>query len=172
MEIPISGKYGAGKVLLIDEEDLALLQGRSVFMTCNRKGSGGRYPAIWLNGTTIYVHRLVAVAMGLSGEIDHENRDKCDARRCNLREVTSSQNQRNQGLATNNTSRLKGVSWYKRSGKWQVHIWVKGRHEYLGVFTCKFEAARAYDRRALEVEPIHAATNLSLGLLPESLCQS
>jgi hypothetical protein len=167
MEIQISGKNGAGKVLLIDEGDVELLEGRSVFMD---KLKRGMYPTIKLNGKKMKVHKVIAKAMGLSGEIDHVNRDKCDARRQNLRAVTRSQNMLNNGLATPNKSGLKGVSWDKRYKKWTAQIQVKGSKEWLGYFTCKFAAARAYDHRALEVEPSHAATNASLGRLPDTLC--
>jgi AP2 domain/HNH endonuclease len=168
MEIQISGKHGEGKVLIIDDEDLALLQDKSVFMTGGSRRESYMYPNIWLNGANMAVHKIVAEAMGLKGEIDHENRNRCDSRRKNLREATARQNQRNQGLATHNTSGLKGVSFHKVAGRWCSRIMVNGRKEWLGYFNCPFEAARAYDRRALEVDPIHAATNLSLGLLPES----
>jgi AP2 domain len=171
MEIQISGKHGAGKVLLIDEGDVGLLQGKSVFMSGSLRGEDGSYPAIYLKGRNTQVHRIIGEAMGLRGDIDHENRDKCDARRQNLREATTSQNKRNQGLTTLNKSGLKGVSWDKSKGKWKAQISARGRVENLGRFTCKFEAAKAYDRRALEVDPIHASTNLSLGLFPDTLCQ-
>jgi HNH endonuclease/AP2 domain len=165
MEIPISGKHGEGLNLLIDDGDVALLQGKSAWMS--GKGVNG-YPSVTLkNGKKAYVHRLVAAAMGLSGQIDHVNRDKCDARRQNLREATGSQNQRNCGLRKHNTSGLKGVIWCKSHQKWKAHIGFEGVRTHIGHFNCKFEAARAYDRKALELHPIHAATNFSLGLLPE-----
>jgi HNH endonuclease/AP2 domain len=170
MEIQISGKNGAGKVLLIDEGDVGLLQGKPVYMTGSLRGKDYLYPTIALKGRGMQVHKVIAKAMGLSGEIDHVNRDKCDARRQNLRAVTRSQNMRNNGLTTPNKSGLKGVSWDKRYKKWRAQIQVKGRKEWLGYFTCKFAAARVYDHRALEVEPIHAATNASLGRLPDTPC--
>jgi AP2 domain len=162
MEIAITGKHGVGKTMLIDDEDVALLQGKSVFMV------GDMYPAIYLNGRAILVHKIVAEYIGLSGGITHENRNKLDNRRQNLRGATASQNGRNCGVRVDNTSGLKGISWCKSRGKWEARLRVDGRKENLGYFTCKFAAARAYDKRALEVDPIHAATNLSLGLLPES----
>jgi HNH endonuclease/AP2 domain len=168
MEIQINGKHGAGKVLLIDNDGVALLQGKLVYMGGSSKHPGYMYPVITLNGRLMYVHKIIAESMGLSGEIDHINRDKCDARRQNLREATASQNQRNQGVRMDSTSKLKGVSWQKAAGKWQSLIQGNGRREHLGYFTCKFAAARAYDRRALELDPVYATTNLSMGLLPES----
>jgi HNH endonuclease/AP2 domain len=168
MEIAISGKHGVGRVLLIDEEDLTLLEGRSIYMMGGSRRQSYMYPAIWINGRSRAIHKIVAESIGLKGEIDHINRNRCDTRRGNLREATTRQNQRNQGLAIHNSSGLKGVSWHKRRGKWNSRIQVNGRKEWLGYFTCPFAAARAYDKRALEVDPLHAATNLSLGLLPES----
>jgi AP2 domain len=169
MEIPISGRYGIGKTLLIDEDDVVLLQGRSVWMHGTSGGEDNGYPSIKLNSKIVAVHRLVAASMGLSGQIDHENRDTCDSRRSNLREATPTQNGRNRGMQGHNTSGLKGVSWDKAQQKWRAVIRVEGVLSHLGRFNCPFEAARAYDRKALEVDPIYAETNFSLGLLPE--CQ-
>jgi hypothetical protein len=162
MEIAISGKNGLGKVLLIDDEDAELLQGKSVFM------QGDMYPSIYLDGRAVLFHKIIAESMGLIGDIIHVNRNKCDARRQNLRGVTASQNGRNCGVRVDNTSGLKGISWCKSRGRWEARLRFNGRKEHLGYFTCKFAAAKAYDRRALELDPIQAVTNLSLGLLPES----
>jgi hypothetical protein len=162
MEITISGKRGLGKTMLLDEEDLELLQGKSVFMV------GDGYPSIYLNGRARLVHKIVAEHIGLSGVIRHYNRNKLDNRRQNLRGTTASQNGRSCGVRVDNKSRVKGVSWSQARGKWEARLRVDGRKENLGYFTCPFEAGRAYDHRALEIDPIHAVTNLSLGLLPES----
>ncbi|GFR42137.1 hypothetical protein Agub_g2983, partial [Astrephomene gubernaculifera] len=50
-----------------------------------------------------------------------------------------------------------GVSQYKRTGRWEAHIWDsgdstgsgKGRQLHLGSFLTAKQAARAYDRAAL-----------------------
>lgn len=92
------------------------------------------------------MHRLV-----LSGPVvDHVNRSGLDNRRANLRAASRSQNAMNQASRANTSSRYKGVSWDKYARKWDVRIRAKGRQLRLGRFTSELEAARAYDRAAIE----------------------
>jgi hypothetical protein len=58
------------------------------------------------------------------------------------------------------SSRYKGVSWHKRSGKWQAGIRVNGRTIFLGCFADELAAARAYNRAALKYFRDFAALNL------------
>lgn len=83
-------------------------------------------------------------------EIDHINQNPSDNRICNLRECTHSQNLANVGLLSNNTSGLRGVYWQKQKERWRAQIKIKQKSFHLGLFTCKYEAARAYNEKALE----------------------
>lgn len=67
-------------------------------------------------------------------QIDHANRNKLDNRIENLRLATISQNQHNKNIQKNNTSGIKGVSWYKRLKKWQVQIMVNKKSIHFGHF--------------------------------------
>jgi AP2 domain len=42
-------------------------------------------------------------------------------------------------------SRYKGVSWSKTVNKWRSRIMIDGHENYLGVFSCEEDAAKAYD---------------------------
>ena len=55
----------------------------------------------------------------------------------------------NRGLQSNSTSGFKGVSNCK--GKWQAHIKLNGKKINLGTYVHKEVAARAYDKKAMEL---------------------
>ena len=78
--------------------------------------------------------------------IDHINRLKWDNRLNNLRIVSNSLNIRNRGLNKNNSSGIKGVSYYKNS--WSVELYSNGMR-YKGKFDTFLEAC-VY-RRKLEL---------------------
>ena len=54
-------------------------------------------------------------------------------------------------LSVNNTSGFRGVSYHKRTGKWEAYLLVHGVRMYLGVFISKEEAARVRDEKAKDV---------------------
>jgi len=87
----------------------------------------------------IQMHRVILdVPDGLHG--DHIDGNGINNRRSNLRIATLSQNQHNIRIARNNTSGFKGVSWSKKSGKWQAKIKLNGKNQHLGLFD-EIEAA-------------------------------
>ena len=55
-------------------------------------------------------------------EIDHIKRNKRDNRIRRLREASSQCQKRNIGIAKNNTSGVKGVSWYTKKKRWCAEI--------------------------------------------------
>lgn len=100
-----------------------------------------------INGRLFPSHRIVwAMHYGKwpDGEIDHINGVKTDNRIGNLRTATRSENEWNKGKQTNNTSGLKGVSFCKRTGRWQAQIQHKGKQIHLGRFTTPEDAHAAY----------------------------
>ena len=40
------------------------------------------------------------------------------------------------------SSKYRGVTYYRRTGRWESHIWDEGRQVYLGGFETEIEAAR------------------------------
>jgi len=80
--------------------------------------------------------------------IDHINRDGCDNRIINLREVTARQQSANTGMSKANTSGVKGVSFLKDKGKWRASMNVDGKKTNLGTFATIQEATAA--RKAAE----------------------
>ncbi len=96
-------------------------------------------------------------------DVDHINSNGLDNRRANLRLATRSQNLRNSRLPKSNTSGFKGV--WKQGDNWVASIRVEGKTRCLGTFLAPEDAARAYDRSAIEIAGEFARTNADMGLL-------
>lgn len=83
-------------------------------------------------------------------EVDHKNGDSLDNRKCNLRLCTATQNRVSfRSKNEKYSSKYRGVS--KHRNKWLAQIGIKGKASYIGVFSDPIEAARARDKKALEV---------------------
>jgi hypothetical protein len=143
-EIPLSGKNGAGKFILVDDEDYAWLSQYRWYWSESRTGF---HIHTQIEGRRQEIHRLILPTEAQT--VDHRNRNRLDNRRCNLRPATFSQNQANRDRLRNNTSGYKGVHWLKAIQRYQTRIKYCRKLRYLGVFDCIREAARNYDVFAL-----------------------
>lgn len=95
---------------------------------------------------------------------DHINRDRLDNRRFNLRNVTSSQNNRNASLSARNTSGYKGVSWCKKSKRFRTSLYLDGKMRWKDFKDARM-AALEYDLFVTEHFGEYALTNKKLGLI-------
>ena len=104
---------------------------------------------------TCKVHKLVANALLQNPEnklcVDHKNNDRLDNNIKNLRFATHRENNRNRSLSSNNTSGIKGISWYKRDEKWSAHIKVNGKKIHIGYFENIQDAHKARQLKANEL---------------------
>lgn len=82
-------------------------------------------------------------------QVDHIYHDTLDNRRSNLRICTPSENSRNTRSLRESSSTYKGVSFFRRNGKWRSTIWYNGKQVSLGYFFNEIEAAKAYDKASL-----------------------
>jgi len=69
------------------------------------------------------------------------------------------------------TSRYRGVTKHRRSGRWESHIWVaaKGKQIYLGGYELEEHAASAYDVARLKIKGRAARTNFDMSKYEEIL---
>ncbi|KAL3526799.1 hypothetical protein ACH5RR_011455 [Cinchona calisaya] len=69
------------------------------------------------------------------------------------------------------SSQYRGVTFYRRTGRWESHIWDCGKQVYLGGFDTAHAAARAYDRAAIKFRGVEADINFSIADYEDDLKQ-
>jgi hypothetical protein len=160
-----------GKVALIDDEDFDRVSQYTWF--CRAEGYAARgYVAGYRDPTQPhsknsnqiikieYLHRfLMKPPDGMT--VNHINGNRLDDRRCNLRICTKMESSRNRKAVTPGLGRKRRGRWSKFKGvcylrgkenvsRWRAQIHVGGRVFYGGHHRTAEEAARAYDRLAIQ----------------------
>ncbi|GMI68816.1 FLOWER 1, FLORAL MUTANT 2, APETALA 2 [Hibiscus trionum] len=69
------------------------------------------------------------------------------------------------------SSQYRGVTFYRRTGRWESHIWDCGKQVYLGGFDTAHAAARAYDRAAIKFRGLEADINFTIADYKDDLKQ-
>ena len=101
-----------------------------------------------------HLHRLLGIVfMGATkGQlIDHVDGIPSNNNLSNLRVCSPSENVYNSRPSKGGYSKFKGVSFFKKSGKWSAGIRIDGKQTYLGCFDTEIEAAKAYEEKAKEI---------------------
>jgi len=134
--------------------------GLFTWLVDRKKAKKGTHPTYTNHGyiciridTVLYgAHRLAWLYVHGSmpkEQLDHINRDRMDNRIDNLREVTAGQNRMNMGMKTTNTSGYTGVSWNKRTQRWEANIKANGKRIGLGHHKDILDAHNAYQAAKL-----------------------
>ena len=105
-----------------------------------------------IKGKRYRIHRLIFLYHHgyMPTQTDHINGIRDDNRISNLRDVSVSENNKNQKIPCNNTSGHMGVTWDKARKKWLAHIMVCKKAINLGRFKDIDDAITA--RKAGEIQ--------------------
>lgn len=136
---------------IIDESDFDLVSKYKWLAHQHKKGAtwyAKTFAGTRPNMNVLSMHQLILDRV----LVDHKNGDGLDNRRSNLRLCTPSQNCQNKTKQkTKTSSKYKGVHWNKNMSKWHVQIEKNGVGIYLGCFKDEIEAAKVYDKKAIEL---------------------
>lgn len=156
-----------GLVAQVDEEDYQAL---SVYTWCahkdHKQDTWYAQRQVRLEGaqrqTTVLMHRVITRAPN-GVPVDHRSGDGLDNRRANLRLAGDGGNQQNRRRNRRATNAYKGVTFHKKTQKWQAQIRHQNRTHYLGLHRTPEDAARAYDCAARELFGEFARPNFAEG---------
>jgi hypothetical protein len=101
------------------------------------------------------IHRLVADAF-LDNPLNKNCVDHFDSNRLNnkienLRFATTSENNMNRKINSNNISGFKGIHFHKKLNKWCAQIQINGKKQHLGLFENIEDAINARVKKAKEI---------------------
>lgn len=134
--VPLAG----GRFALVDEDDYERV---SRYNWCSYSNGATRYAQC----DHVSMHHFI---LRTTNETDHKNHNGLDNRKQNLRTCSHAQNVMNTRKTTGKLSRFKGVSFNKPINKWTSEITFQTNRSNLGYFENEEDAARAYDRAAIE----------------------
>lgn len=117
------------------------------------------YLQVSFNSKPHLVHRIIYAMMTNSDipegfDIDHVDGDRLNNKWNNLRLVTRSENLKNMGVKSTNTSGHHGVSKRRDTGKYHAYINSDGKRTHLGNFT-ELDDAVAARKAAEKVHGFH-----------------
>jgi AP2 domain/HNH endonuclease len=148
-----------GKFALVDDEDYERIMLHKWHAYRNNNGNYYARRAVGYGRWQSLANFILRIPIGVP--IDHIDRDTLNNAKSNLRRTTQSANRHNSGKQSGTTAPYKGVSWDSSAHKWRAYIVQNYKQHYLGSFKSAKEAARAYDRKAIELYGDAASLNFT-----------
>ena len=148
-----------GKEAVVDDADFEKIKHLS-WCTAERKeeNSVRYYSVARINGIVVLMHRYILGLPPRLPYVDHKDGDGLNCQRSNLRICDNSSNQANR-RKTVGYSRFKGVSLGSDGMKWVAQTKYKQKQIYIGRFESEEDAARAYDKKMIELHGEFARVN-------------
>ena len=121
-------------------------------------GSGYCVVSLFKNGKskTKTIHKLVSIAFlnhtpcGFELVVNHIDRNRVNNNLYNLEIITQRENSNKKHIKS--SSKYTGVSWNKKSKKWESRIVINRRKKNLGSFTDEKEAAKVYQNKLNKIK--------------------
>lgn len=145
-----------GQFAQVDDEDFNEL---SKYTWWYNQGYAFRYCPTPLGGKgAVAMHRwLIQAPKG--AWVDHKDGCSLNNTQANLRFASGVQNSFNKRTPRNNRTGVKGVHYYRPTGKYAASIAAYGKRTFLGYHTTIEEAATAYAKAAQELHGEFARTS-------------
>lgn len=140
---------GNGVFTKVDNEDFDKVKGINWYLSNMGYVGSKRFGLI---------HRYIMNAPD-GAVVDHIDNNPTNNRKNNLRICTQAENTRNRAIKEGYTSKYKGVCWAKNRNKWISYIGYENKSRHIGYFTNEIEAAKSYDKKAIELFGEFAHTN-------------
>jgi hypothetical protein len=141
-----------GMKAIVDDEDYDYLldynwrcvkNGRTYYALFSRRIKG-KFLNFWM-------HRMIMDAKERKDEVNHINHNGLDNRKENLRITTHNKVVVHSRVSNNKPTKHKGISYHKPTNKWRARIHINGKTIYLGYYIDETEAAKAYEKKAIEL---------------------
>lgn len=160
-ELPLSN---SNLFAIVDDEDFE----RLLKYTWNVRGNDNSFT---IQTSIVYKNTSLAnhVMKEFDGLYDHKDRNPLNNSKENLRPCTRGDNMCNRQKFSNCISSYKGVRFHKKGNNWEARITKDKKTISLGIFDNEVDAAKAYDKKAIEIHGEFALINFPLEVKNDKL---